>query len=170
MSSHFTHRRTVAALLLAGYVPTATGCTSWQTQTGSAQAVLTAQPGLARTDTTIVYRANGERYVSVSSDASLSRQSIRIATTSQPMMTELTGPRVTNDSLYGSMDGGKDVTGVPLSEVTAVQVRKGSAGKTVALVGGVVVVGLVVSALAVEQAVGHALEEIMSSCWTGLCQ
>ena len=124
--------RTAAALLLAACVPAATGCSSWQTQSGRAQAVLAAQPGLGP-DTTAHH------------DASVTPHDIRIATTDHPGMRTLSSPYVARDSLFGLMNQREERIGVPLDGVTAVQLRKADPGKTVGLVVGLtaaVAVGL----------------------------
>jgi hypothetical protein len=54
---------------------------------------------------------------------------------------------VAGDTLYGTMADTTKVEGVPLSDVTAIQVQKGSAGKTGVLVGGLVLVGLVAASM-----------------------
>jgi hypothetical protein len=113
-------RRATASLLLASHVLGATGCHTWQTQTGSAESVLASQPV---------------------------DQRIRVATTSRPEMTLVTGPRVASDTLYGLMDSSTVVTGIALDELTAVQVQKGSLGKTVLLVTGLVVATGVVAGI-----------------------
>ena len=145
--------RAIASLLIVSQLIVATGCTSWKTQSGNAQAVLAAQPDLAQADTTVVIGVNGTREEAVRAG------SIRIATRSNPKMTEVTTPRVAGDSLYGVMPGSKDVTGVALASVTKVQVRKGSAGKTAALVVGVLAVGVLAGGMVA----------MSQDCWIGPC-
>jgi hypothetical protein len=126
-------RRVAAALLLSGYVGEITGCTSWKTQQQGAEAVLAAHPELQRADTTWVAQPGAPPVPSVSA------HSIRIATTSHPGMLQVTAPRVSGDTPFGTDDARKEL-GIPLSEVKAVQVRGTSAGKTAALVLGLTVV------------------------------
>ena len=116
-------RRSTATAMLAMQV-LASGCHSWQTQSGSAETVLTASP----------------------------REQVRIATVSEPKMREMKNPRVSGDTLYGTMADTTKVEGVPLSDVTAIQVQKGSAGKTVALVLGATAIVVGVGALAASAA------------------
>lgn len=124
-----TLRPAIAWVLLGGQLLATSGCHSWQTQTGSAESILAARPEVSHADATDA--AVQEAYVNP--------QSIRISTKSQPKMTEVTGPRVANDSLYGMANDSKQATSVSLADVTAVQFQKGSAGKTVALVAGLTV-------------------------------
>lgn len=113
-------RRPAAALLVAVHLLTATGCHSWSTQAGNPEITLTAKP----------------------------RSSVRIATTSEPTMTEILAPRVANDTLYGVAVGSSDTTAFPLDDVTQVQVQKGDAGKTTGLVVGIVGAALAISTIA----------------------
>lgn len=112
-------RRIVSATVLVGYSLGATGCHSWSTQSGSAESVLAAQP----------------------------RERVRITTRADSQMTEVQGPRVVNDTLFGVIAGSQDTTAFALDQVTAVQVQKGSPGKTVGLVAGVTLGALVVTGL-----------------------
>ena len=111
-------RPAIAWVLLGGQILIASGCHTWQTQTGSAESILAAKP-----------------------------QNIRIATKSQPTMTEVTGPRVTNDSLYGMVAGSEQPVGVSLADVTAVQIQHASTGRTVGLVAGITVAAVIAAAL-----------------------
>ena len=143
MSSHVTSRRTVAGLLLACQVSATTGCTSWKTQQQGTEAVLAAHPELQRLDTTWVTQPNGSAVPS-----SVSGRSIRIATTSHPEMLLVAAPRVSGDTLFGITDDARKELGTPLKEITAVQLRQGSAGKTLDLVLVLAVpVGLVVGTM-----------------------
>jgi hypothetical protein len=138
-------RRTVATLLLASHTVSTTGCTSWQLQSDSVTAVVAARPELQQTDTSYTMGASGRR------EMHESRRSIRIATTSQPKLTEVGTPHVANDSLFGVRNQGSTETGTPLGDVTAVQVRKVSAGRTVGLAAVVAVfAGLVIGMVGLQ--------------------
>jgi len=118
-------RPAIAWVILGVQVLAVSGCHSWQTQTGSAQAVLAAQPGLTPDST--AYSRSG---------ASATAKGIRIATTDHPGMRTLNSPYMARDSLFWLMKDSRDEVGVPLNSVTTVQVRKPSPGKTVGLVVG----------------------------------
>jgi hypothetical protein len=63
-------------------------------------------------------------------------------------MRTVTAPHVVGDSLLGIMDGSDVEAATPLDEITAVQMRKGSSGKTVALVAGLTIaIGLTVGSM-----------------------
>ena len=137
-----TIRPSAAAILLVSHLLLATGCTSWQTQVGSAQSVLAAHPELQHIDTAYVSQPLAPPRTTVSA------ATIRIATSTQPQMRGVTAPRVAGDSLFGIVDGSDVEAATPLDEITAVQMRKGSAGKTTALVVTLtVVVGLTAASM-----------------------
>jgi hypothetical protein len=138
-SSFFPLRRTSAGLLLAFHVIATTGCTSWQTQVGGAATVLAASPQLQRADTSV---SVGGPYGQP--DTTVSTGSMRVRTASGWI--ELQNSRVANDSLYGRVRDNPSEVGIPLAAITEVQIRKGSTGRTVALVGGIAVIGLFAAA------------------------
>lgn len=136
------HRRATAILLTGTHLLLITGCTSWQTQAGTVETVLATHPELQRVDTSYVSQPLAVATTTVSAS------SVRIATTSQPEMRTVIAPRVSGDSLFGIMEGSEVEAATPLGEITAVQLRKGSTGKTVALVAGLtIVVGLGVGSM-----------------------
>ena len=134
--------RATAILVLGSHLLLTTGCSSWQTQVGSAQSVLAAHPELQKVDTAHVSQPLAESRTTVSA------ATIRIATSTRPQMREITAPRVTGDSLFGMVDGSRLEAATSLDEITAVQMRKGSAGKTTALVAGLtIVIGLTAASM-----------------------
>jgi hypothetical protein len=131
-----------ATVVLGGCLLLTAGCTSWQTQIGTAQTVLATHPELQHVDTTYVSQPLADSRSDVSAAA------IRIATVSQPRMRTVTAPRIAGDSLFGIVDGSGVETATALDEITAVQMRKGSAGKTIALVMGLtIIIGLTAGSL-----------------------
>ena len=142
MAARIIGSRVTAILLLGGHLLLTTGCTSWQTQVGSAQSVLAAHPELQEVDTAHVSQPLA------GSRTTVSAATIRIATSTQPQMREITAPRVAGDSLFGIVDGSHVEAATPLDEITAVQMRKGSAGKTTALAASLtIVIGLTVGSM-----------------------
>jgi hypothetical protein len=142
MSGPIMPSRAAAILVLGSHILLTTGCTSWQTQTGSAQSVLAAHPELERVDTAHVSEPLAQSRTTVSA------ATIRIATSAQPQMREVTAPRIAGDSLFGIMDGSHLEAATPLDDITAVQMREGSAGKTTALVAGLtIVIGLTAASM-----------------------
>jgi hypothetical protein len=129
-------------LVLGSHLLLTTGCTSWQTQVGSAQSVLAAHPELQQVDTSYVSEPLAPPRTTVSA------ATIRIATSSHPRMRGVTAPRVAGDSLFGIVEGSEVEAVTSLGDITAVQMRKGSAGKTTALVAGLtIVIGLTVGSM-----------------------
>lgn len=122
-------RRATTSVLLASHVLGATGCTSWQTQSGSAASVLAAQPVPAPAPAGPLIGVPGNE--SSQSSATPAPQAIRITTATTKL--QLDAPRISGDSLYGTPGRGQPEIAVPLSDVTSVQVRATSAGKTAGL-------------------------------------
>lgn len=130
MSRFAPMHRPLAVLLLASYVPATTGCTSWRNQQGDVATVLAAQP---RAVPSQAGELNGVPGVTVGQpDHAAPPQSIRISTAATANL-ELHSPRIINDSLFGSPGHGQPEIGIPLSNVTSIQVRETSSGKSVAL-------------------------------------
>jgi hypothetical protein len=130
-------RRATAILVASAHLLLTTGCTSWQTQAGTVETVLATHPQLELVDTSHVSQPLAAATTTVSAS------SIRIATTSYPQMRTVTAPHIAGDSLFGMMEGSDVQAATPLDEITAVQIQKGSTGKTVALVTGLtIIIGL----------------------------
>lgn len=138
---------TVALLLLCG-MPSATACTSWQTQSGDVATVIAPRPA-KRSD-----RASGAvpglaPSTPAQSGALTTAETVdrmRVITTKGAVV-ELHHPRVTNDTLYGQPSKDGPETAFPLAEISKVQVKKVSAAKTAGLAVGAaatVFVGLTV--------------------------
>ena len=127
-----SRRETTAALLLAAYVPAATGCTSWQAQTGSVEAVFAAAP--KSTTQAVAPPMPG----SVASPASVvpSFESVRVSTRKTGQR-ELSAPRIANDTLYGRPSSDAPEIAIPVAEITFIEVRKVSADKTLGLIFGI---------------------------------
>ncbi len=111
-------RHATASLLLVTQVLGATGCTSWQTQSGDAAAVLAAHPVAAPAPAGPALGMPGNEAIQEQPNQV---QSIRITTATTRI--KLDAPRISGDSLYGSPGRGQPEIGLPLSEVTSVQVR-----------------------------------------------
>ena len=147
MSSHLTHRRSVAGLLLGFHVIAATGCTSWKTSPGSVETVLAAQPEAPHAVTSSAFPSGG--LTSVDSEAVGPKQfeSIRVSFTTGASLV-LNAPHIANDTLYGRLKPDAPEVAIPVADVTSVQTRQGSTGKTVALIVGIAVpVGLIVGGM-----------------------
>jgi len=145
-------RRTTAALVLAGYLPAVTGCTSWKTQQGSFETVVAAQPRVTPQDPTAPASPMQEATSNADfqSTGGPSVESIRISTATSTNL-ELVAPRIANDTLYGRPRSNAPEIGIPLADITSVKARQFSTGKTVALsvglaAGALLIIGTVAAA------------------------
>jgi hypothetical protein len=90
---------------------------------------------------------------------------VRVIQTSGAQL-ELWNPRVTNDSLVGTLEriGSTRFSGVPLADIREVQVRGVSAGKTVLLAAGIGVTVLLVAAAVMEDEEYFSRPDTLNSC------
>ena len=145
---HHASRRAVAALVLACYVMSTTGCTSWKTSQGNIETVLAAQPVAPPQAQTAPANAFGGLTTADSQATGAGPvESIRISTATGASLV-LHAPRIANDTVYGRLKSDAPEVAIPIADVTSVQTRQGSTGKTLGLVLGIAVpVGLVVGGM-----------------------
>jgi hypothetical protein len=147
MSLPTLHRAT-AGIVLGLYVLSAAGCTTWHNQQGDVATIVAPAPkaspdaspasagvpGLAQDRPVHPPKAEGPG-------------ELRVTTATRGTI-ELRNPRVANDSLYGLVGKSGTEVGFSVADVTSVQTRQGSTGKTVALMVGIAVpVGLIVGGM-----------------------
>lgn len=140
--------RTTFTLLMAYGVSAVTGCTSWKTSQGNIETVLAAQPVAAPQAQTAPANAFGGRAnADPQATGAKSVESIRVSTATGASLV-LHAPRIANDTLYGRLKGDAPEVAIPIADVTSVQTRQGSTGKTLGLVLGIAVpVGVVVGGM-----------------------
>lgn len=143
MSTASSLRRPLSACIFLAYLLGTTGCHSWHTQQGDLAAVITPAPkespgsghgdvaGLTPVQPATTARPDTVRFIRATI---LSRGTI-----------EMWNPRVLNDSLFGQLVQGGPEAGFPLADVTSVQTRESSAGKTILLIGGIAVLTVAVA-------------------------
>jgi hypothetical protein len=147
--------RAVAALVIASHLLVATGCTSWKTRHAEVSTVITPPPQVPQAPVgpaTVPGLAPVQPGYAARTDTA---RLIRITTAAHDTV-ELRNPRVANDSVYGQVKQNGPEMAFPVSEITSVQTKGGSAGKTVLLVGGALAVtfGVLVAATAASLCAG----------------
>jgi len=136
-------RRPLSRCSLVACVLGTTGCHSWHTQQGDLSGIIAPAPkaspgsghgdvaGLTSVQPATMPRPDTVRFIRATIPA---RGTI-----------DLWNPRVSNDSLFGQLVEGGPEAGFPVVDVTSVQTRESSAGKTILLIGGIAVLTIAVA-------------------------
>lgn len=147
-------RRAVASLVLISHVLAATGCTRWKTRQGEISTVIAPPPRAPQAvgPATVPGLAPARPVYAARTDTA---RLIRVTTAAHDTI-ELRNPRVANDSVYGQVKQNGPEVAFPVNEITSVQTKGGSAGKTVLLVGGTLALtfGVLVAATAASLCAG----------------